>query len=178
MTGWLSLGISIVALAVAVVFLRRMVERRTGAEVVLDEIRREVGAILTEMNQTTERNIELVEDRLGRLKTTLEQADRKLGLLSRETARRAEAEEYTRLSRSVPRVAAPPEAEVEVSRPPAAVDESAETEAGFDEPAEEPDVRSRILQMYRQGVDVDRIAKNVGTAVSEVELIVSLGGRQ
>jgi len=170
--------------------------------VVLDEIRREVGAILTEMNQATERNIELIEDRVGRLQQLLDQADRKLGGLRRETARKDDSEQlYARLGRSaasMPPTGPVPSPEVPQAQPgsaePTPPNNTVETqdqasrlgaETGQprgespapedrDHGSEPVSVKARVLEMYRQGFALERIASRVGTAISEVELIVSL----
>ena len=39
-------------------------------------------------------------------------------------------------------------------------------------------LKERVLTLYRQGMPVERIAARVGTAVSEIELIVSLNERK
>jgi len=168
------------------VLVRRMIDKRTGADVVLDEIRREVGAILTEMNQTTERNIELIEDRVSTLKAVLEKADRKLTVLQRESSRQDNAEKlYSRLSRSVPVTAEPADVvagAAPLSQPPTDNGEkrAVQAEAAVREESEDPkpDLKSEVLRLYRRGIAFERIASRVGTAVSEVELIVSLSERQ
>jgi hypothetical protein len=38
-------------------------------------------------------------------------------------------------------------------------------------------LRDRALGLYRQGIPIERIASRLGTTVSEIELIVSLGER-
>lgn len=236
MTGWLSLGLSLAAVAAGILIMRRMIDRRAGADAVLDDIRREVGAILTEMNQTTERNIELVEDSVGRLKKLLDDADRRIGLLRREirkteqsgavythlrpaarVASRPETEDVPAeqssnvLSRpaspeaepvsgpagapgSAPSaegatnlaaaedargVAGPPDARQTSGEPELAVS-GAVTPAPREETREIPEVplKERVLGLYRQGIPIERIASRVGTAVSEIELIVSLSERK
>jgi len=199
MTAWLSLAISLVAVAIAVIVTRRMVDRRTGSAAVMDEIRREVGSILTEMNQTTERNIELLEDRVTRLKEIVDQADRRLGTLRRETQKQENAEMvYSHLGR----VARPAAGRASGGSPPSEQKRGESTLAeGADQPpvngraqsngnaqpidetGGEPDNRAelplkdRVLDLYRQGIPIERIASRLKTTVSEIELIVSLGER-
>jgi transposase len=202
-TSWLALGISLVAIAVALVVMRRMIDKRAGSAAVLDEIKREVGAILTELNQTTERNIELIEDRIAELQKLIEQADRRLTTLRREY-RRSEASDvtYSKLKpRSVPSIGPEPEPETakreedraaggaRSEEPQRAGNKGSEplaTAAGLQESGEpggqsgspEPvPVRERVLQLYRQGVSVERIASRLKTTIAEVELIVSLNER-
>ena len=199
MTAWLSLAISLVAVAIAVIVTRRMVDRRTGSAAVMDEIRREVGSILTEMNQTTERNIELLEDRVTRLKEVVDQADRRLGTLRRETQKQENAEMvYSHLGRvarpaagrasggSPPLEQRPGESTLAEGADQPPVNDRAQSNGNaqpIDETEGEPDNRTepplkdRALGLYRQGISVDRIASRLKTTVSEIELIVSLGER-
>jgi TolA-binding protein len=186
MTAWLSLAISLVALAVVVVLVRGMVDRRTGSAVALDEIRREVGAILTEMNQATERNIELMEDKIEALTALIDQADRRLTVLRRENSRQGSMEQtYSKLRRSANQLSDPAEA----ADPPAETgdhgaadgpdaESQSPVEAGSTVEEDSPSVKEQVLTLYRQGLSVDRIATRVGTAVSEVEFIVSLNERR
>ncbi|MEE8441034.1 MAG: hypothetical protein V3S41_04870 [Spirochaetia bacterium] len=163
-----------------------MIDRHTGSAAAMDEIRREVGAILTEMNQTTERNIALIEDRLKRLQELIGQADQRLGNLRRE-ARRQESSEmvYSHLSRVV-RPVGPQSSPTEGADEPAAGGRaesvgSAQSSDGPENDSEtgaEMSLKDRVLDLYRQGLPIERIASRVGTAVSEIELIVSLGERQ
>ena len=185
MTGWLSLAISLIAIAVAVIVMHRMIDRRAGSAAVMDAIRREVGAILTEMNQTTERNIELIEDRVRKLQETIELADKRLGVLRGEAKRQEGAERVyshlSRVSRLVPNPA--DESPAAGPAPPAlpadspSIPDAVPAGAPVTEIEREPTMNERVLGLYRQGISVERIASRVGTAVSEIELIVSLGER-
>lgn len=122
MSGWLSLAIAVVLVVVAFLILNRTITRRTSQQAALDEIKREVGLIITELNATTERNIELIEDRIARLEGLIGQADKRLVALKRDSAAREAArprsgsgemkggEEpivYTRLGRPAPSRADP-----------------------------------------------------------------------
>lgn len=67
MSGWISVAITVILVVVAYLVLNRNIRTRTSQQAALDEIKREVGAIITELNSTTERNIELIEDRIASL---------------------------------------------------------------------------------------------------------------
>ncbi|MCK4515686.1 MAG: hypothetical protein KAU31_10535 [Spirochaetaceae bacterium] len=184
MTAWLSLAISLVAIAIAVIVIRRMVDRRASSTAVMDEIRREVGAILTEMNQTTERNIELIEDRVTRLQELIVQADRRLGTLRRETQKQEKAEMvYSHLSRVARSAGSPPadggnESSTNKGAQSSGGAEPSDASGEVAQTATSVPLKDRVLDLYRQGIPIERIASRVGTAVSEIELIVSLGERQ
>lgn len=105
MSGWLTLAITVVLVVVAYLILNRTITTRTSQQAALDEIKREVGLIITELNATTERNVELIEDRISRLEGLIGQADKRIVALKRDSARgeaAAGGEEpivYTRLGR-------------------------------------------------------------------------------
>ncbi|MFW6313804.1 MAG: hypothetical protein ACOC2N_07960, partial [Spirochaetota bacterium] len=101
MSGWISVAITVILVVVAYLVLNRNIRTRTSQQTALDEIKREVGAIITELNSTTERNIELIEDRIASLERLIEQADKRVGVLRRDLATRSgESGTYTRLGRS------------------------------------------------------------------------------
>ena len=65
--------------------LRDRVRRATSRDAHIAEIRDEVSRLLVELNRTTDRNIALIEDRIASLNELLSSADKKIGLLRRET---------------------------------------------------------------------------------------------
>ena len=196
--------------------MRRMVDRHAGSGAVLEEIRREVGGILTEMNQTTERNIELVEDSVSRLRTVIDQADRRLAILKRETEKHENSGiVYSHLSSAARPMVRDTEPELVKSDDPVKTGSTATDSVAPDtsearrptdgatpvhetsapsmdnEPSESQQagngegvvindlpLKERVMGLYRQGIPIDRIASRVDTAVSEVELIVSLSERR
>ncbi len=67
------------------VLLRDRVRRAASSDAQIAEIRDEVSRLLVELNRTTDRNIALIEDRIASLNELLSSADKKIGLLRRET---------------------------------------------------------------------------------------------
>ncbi|MCX7025564.1 MAG: hypothetical protein NT080_13260 [Spirochaetes bacterium] len=102
--------LNIAAFAAAYLVLVSRMRRELDVRGTLDRVRREVSALVVEINATTDRNVSLIEDRLQLLKTALDDADRRLGVIDRELARKKdERDVYSRLRRSVPSVHAQPE---------------------------------------------------------------------
>jgi hypothetical protein len=64
--------------------LRDRVRRATTAQAQIADIREEVSRLLVELNQATDRNIALMEDKIASLNGELAAADKKIGLLHRE----------------------------------------------------------------------------------------------
>jgi hypothetical protein len=105
----ITLVVDVGGLIVLYALLRDRVRRATTAEAQIGEIREEVSRLLVELNQTTDRNILLMEDRIGSLNDLLAAADKKIGLLQREIEKHdVGARIYSRLSPGRPPAAADP----------------------------------------------------------------------
>lgn len=81
----LAIGLNILIAAVLYLVLNRKIDRRMSPDEMLDQIQRDVEEIITELNQTTDRNIGLIEDRVESLRSILENVDKRIGLLRRES---------------------------------------------------------------------------------------------
>jgi hypothetical protein len=86
---WYTILISLVVdfggLLIVYLILRDRVRRATTVESRISEIRDEVSRLLVELNQATDRNIALMEDKITALNEGISTADKKIGLLRRET---------------------------------------------------------------------------------------------
>ncbi len=80
----ITLIVDVGGLIIIYAVLKDRLRRATTAEAQIAEIRDEVSSLLVELNQTTDRNIVLMEDRIGSLNDLLAAADKKIGLLQRE----------------------------------------------------------------------------------------------
>ncbi|MGO9310204.1 MAG: hypothetical protein ACLQDL_14440 [Spirochaetia bacterium] len=81
----ITLVVDIGGLVLVYVLLRDRVRRAALAESRISEIREEVSRLLVELNQATDRNIALMEDKIPVLNDAISTADKKIGLLRRET---------------------------------------------------------------------------------------------
>ena len=87
------------------VLLRDRVRRAASRDSQIAEIRDEVSRLLVELNRTTDRNIALIEDRIASLNELLSSADKKIGLLRRETEKHDVGTQiYSRLAEGRSRV--------------------------------------------------------------------------
>jgi hypothetical protein len=86
---WYTILITLVVdfggLLVVYLLLRDRVRRATSVESRMSEIRDEVSRLLVELNQATDRNIAIMEDKITVLNEAISTADKKIGLLRRET---------------------------------------------------------------------------------------------
>jgi len=88
-------------------YVKSQLRKALELDSLLLNIRKEVGILTTELNQTTDRNISLVEDRMEALRSLLDEADRRMGVIRKEVETKAvEREVYSRLGRPHPASAA------------------------------------------------------------------------
>ena len=191
---WYTILITLVVdfggLLIVYLLLRDRVRRATSSESRIAEIRDEVSRLLVELNQATDRNIALMEDKITVLNEAISTADKKIGLLRRETEKHDVGSQiYSRLAEGrLPRVSASPPAEaVRIERPvaeaarkapaapPLAVELSVRAEP---REAATGDVRERVMMLSRAGFSPSLIASRVGVPLGEVELIISLEQRK
>ncbi len=199
------IAVNLAALAVFWILLRRWLERRLSAPRQAADLGEEVGRLVTELNQATERNVVLLEDRVAALNDLLAAADKKIGLLRREIERHeAGTRVYGQLAtpRARAAVAALSATDSDEERSPAgdprleagANGKLAVTDRRPAEPAlgSPPDatsagkpvvqngrvaMRAEIGRLARAGFPAAAIAARVGAPLGEVELILSLDER-
>jgi hypothetical protein len=195
------LAVDVVVLAGFWLVLRRWLARRLSAPRQAVDLGDEVGRLVTELNQVAERNVVLLEDRVAALNDLLAAADKKIGLLRRESERHeAGALVYGRLATPGARAAAAREAEPgpggermpaggapkgAAGQPADAGGTAAELIGQPVGPAgstsARPDartaMRAEIGRLARAGLAAAAIAARVGAPLGEVELILSLEQR-
>ncbi|MCG8481155.1 MAG: hypothetical protein MI724_18820 [Spirochaetales bacterium] len=187
MTFGLYLLLNLALLSILVVWLRRLVVRRLAPERILRELHGEIQTLVAEVNQTSDHNISIIEDRIASLRELVHNADRQIeeleGLLQRvseaapeevyslplQTARHEHAEPSGEAGRSTD---ATPSA---ATREAAAVTDDHHRTVSEEPPAEEErDRRTRVAELYEQGLSPELISSHTGVAIGEVELIISL----
>ena len=198
-----SIVIDIGGLVLIWFLLRARIARTLEIDGLLAEARKEARLLTIEINETTDRNITLVEDRLTALRELLSEADRRIGVARRETGRRqAEGEVYNRLGRRLPLRSDAFSGEgsdgvvsLMLGEQRAAARDGQEMAEGDDrgEPVSLPlgprlpeivtssasvipprGLRERAIELHRSGFSADIIAARLGATVSEIELLVSL----
>ncbi len=97
------IAVNIAGLFAIFFFLKMKIRKTLEIDGLLAEARKEVRLLSIEMNETTDRNVTLVEDRLASLRELLAEADRRMGVFQRETGKRQDERElYSRLGRKAP----------------------------------------------------------------------------
>jgi hypothetical protein len=185
------IAVNIVGYTVVFLLLRQRIRRAASPEAQAAELRDEVNRLIVELNQTTDRNVALIEDRIASLSDLLSKADRKIGLLRRESEKHdVGAKIYDRLADSRPHAEpqqalreAPPGRPAPEPRPSpfsdtapqAAAGGGPETAGATAEEQEGPvDLREQVVALHRAGFSPALIASRVKVPKGEVDLIISL----
>jgi hypothetical protein len=179
-------------------------KRRTGRERILVELNDEIERLVRDVNEITNRDTLLVEDRVKTLKALLDDIDRRITVLAGEVSRRHTQEEvYLELGKlrsPVLESAAPPSAANPAPPVPSAAaaqavsPPAAETGAGRPPPSQTysprivrsatpivpkpPPFAEQVAGLYRAGLSPGLIASRLGAALSEVELAIALAERR
>jgi hypothetical protein len=182
-------------------YFRLYIKRRTGPEATLAEIRDEVNRLLLRIDEITDRDVSLLEDREKSLKALIEETDRRLKLYTRELENREKSnralaalspeavnETYAgpgslRFRKpaskdTVPQGAAPGETPIQPVEPAPSTVPRAETSrfvrAGRQIPPEPKPINEHIRELAQAGFSASVIASKLGISISEAELALAL----
>jgi hypothetical protein len=136
-------------------YFKNRIDRRLEAEKLLENLRTDAGRLVGEMiqdlNRITDRNITLIESKVGDLQRILQTADKRILLLRRETEREQTAGQvYSKIRRG-------PFPD--------------ETETGGGEAAPSA---AEIADLHRKGISPDLIANRLNLPLGEVQLMIAL----
>ena len=158
-------------------YFRSYLKRRTGQERILSEFRAEVNGILKSIDETTERDISLIEEREKNLNNLLSEIDKRLKVYIRELEQprtyEALGKDRYRISQAaessgqaeatIPREATIPVAQPTAEPPPAAAPV-----------IETPSIPQQIRSLLNTGHSVSEIASRLGISIAEAELAAAL----
>jgi hypothetical protein len=170
-------------------YFKWYIKRRTSDSKLLDEYRTEVNRLIVEINAATDRDTQLVEERIKTLKTVLDDTDKRISVYIRELEKsRAGEALYTSLGRGI-------RAALNTQTEPAPVP-SEKTEAPKlhivkqeSEPPRETaqvqgkthskrQIRAQIEAMVNEGIAPGEIASRLEISFAEVDLAMNLINRQ
>jgi hypothetical protein len=163
-------------------YLKAYIARRTSQEEILSDIRDEVNRLLLRIDEITDKDISLLEDREKRLKALLEETDKRLKVYTKEleksaTVRKTYQELGNSLRKSPPPVQTPvvqhgqPREEQKEAAPAPSPQSSGEI---LDEKAAPETVNEQIRNLALAGFSTPVIASRLGISISEVELAIAL----
>jgi len=126
----------------------------------MEKIREQFNQLIMELDQTTERNIQLLENKITELKQLAEGTGREIGMLEKQKQEYSQAmERYRELGRKEGK-----STEVKKVEPVVEVPE---------EPVKE-NSKEKVKRLYREGYSPDEISKEVELPKGEVELIITM----
>jgi hypothetical protein len=166
------LALNLVGFLVVWLLLRDRVRRYASPAAQTAELRAEVDRLVVELNQTTERNILLLEDRIAGLTAVLAQADKRMELLRREAEKREiGARVYARLGESR-------KSSLEAGGPSPMEETMARSVSDEFEKPPPPNIaeprQEEVVRLHKAGFSSTLIAGKTGVPRGEVELIISL----
>jgi hypothetical protein len=146
-------------------YLWSYVRRRVSQEESLNAARDEVNRIILRLEEVTDRDISLIEDREKTLKALLEEAEKRIKVYTKELEKgRNMQKTYQELGKNRPPVFSPPREEGP-DHPPA---------GQMDEKAAPGTMNEQIRNLALAGFSPLVIASRLGISISEVELAMAL----
>jgi hypothetical protein len=146
-------------------YLRFYIRRSINQEESLKAARDEVNRIIFRIEEVTDQDISLIEDKEKTLKALLEEADKRINVYATELEKSRNVQKtYQELGRSRPPVFSPPGEEGQ-NLPPA---------GQMDEKAAPGNMNEQIRNLALAGFSPPVIASRLGISISEVELAMAL----
>ncbi|MBN1410607.1 MAG: hypothetical protein JW969_07165 [Spirochaetales bacterium] len=132
--------------------LRNRFSRLIRKNTFIDEMKKELNKMIVEMNEVTDRNIALIEDKMTHLTNLLTKTEKKIEVLKREHERYSIVREIAerKEQESLKNMA---EKEIKPSR-------------------------EEVIALYYQGFSAQVIASRLNMPVGEVELVIALEGEK
>lgn len=184
MSGWFYFAVFLLLanLTVMFVFYVRM-KNRFSEKRILADIRNEVEQLITELGRETDRDVEILENRIRSLRDLMDEADRRILLADREETKRSAhpvipheeparkpevpvAEARHKKETTTGTTSSPAEPVTIYTRPRI-------TRSERSIPIEVP-VREQVIQMARKNISAEMIAKTTGMSLGEVDLILAM----
>ena len=179
-----SIGSSIILAGVVYILLVKKIHKERSSAVITAEVRAEIDRMIVDLNQTADRNIGLIEQRIQSLGNMIKEADHRISLLQKQ------ADDVSRHTDTYSRIRPHnvTAARVEHDSKPAKGVEPSNTKSADTQqntaanpqhtekpgPAGGQSKRDRVISLHRQGISPDIIASRVDSTVAEVELIITM----
>ena len=153
-------------------YFKSYINKRTSSDAVLADIRDEINRLLVRLDETTNRDVSIIEDKEENLKILLAVVDKKLKLYAREMDRSVTNEKlYRELGASRRFIG---ETAVQTENTPELSSAPVPEPAPQREPANPGSLGDQIRKLGRSGLSPAIIASKLGISVSEAELALSV----
>ena len=157
-------------------FLKSYLKRRTNKEHILSEARDEVDQISKIINQATERDISLIEERQQDLKNLLKETEKRISVYIKEVERTQKAEEVHIKLNSEKKKKSSAEEYKELGKNRYKIKEQPDLPLDADEQPKEPSdkaLNEQIISLLHSGFSVPLIASSLKISIAEVEMRIS-----
>ncbi|MBN1524477.1 MAG: hypothetical protein JW904_08345 [Spirochaetales bacterium] len=149
------IGLQVLCGVILYLVLKRFFLRWFAKTGQLERIQSEIERMLVDLNHTTSNNIDLIEERIAKVKEVASEIDKRILMLRKELEKNDKGKNlYNSIieqpKRDIPKAPSNPVV------------------------SGEKDKKEHILELYNAGFSLSVIAHKVGTSVGEVELILSL----
>lgn len=158
-------SLNVLVITVCYILLRRYVDKRTSQNANLSEIRGQITKLIQELDETTERNIQIIEHRIEELKGLTRQSKKDIELLQNQREEYSNAlENYRQLGRmeNPLRKAEPPQ------------EPGAETIVEDSEETQDKTPRQKVIEAHALGKSPGEISAELDIPQGEVELIIQM----
>lgn len=149
------IGVNFLVLLIMYFVFKGKIEKALTNDEILRSVREEVDQMIVELNQTTNRNIGLIEESINRLSDVLRKADKSIMMLSRQQEQHKKSEEvYSDLK--------PKSIKIDNEKP----------------KKEEKTIPEQVMELYNKGFSPAIISNKLDISVGEIETIISIHGRK
>lgn len=196
-----SIGFCIILSGLVYILLVRKMHKERSSAAITGQVRAEIDRMIVDLNQTADRNIGLIEQRIESLGDLIKEADHRISLLQKHADNLSRTTDtYSRIRPNTITTAQPESSRTDTSSQTAqkalgsafagpersedqpggtanrADPQEPELTSGADSPsvASGKSKREQVISLHRQGISPDIIASRVDSTVAEVELIISM----
>ncbi|MDX9800197.1 MAG: hypothetical protein RBT69_02535 [Spirochaetia bacterium] len=137
-----------------------------GFEKKKDEFKNEIDEIIIEINRTTERNLQILEAKIIQLNEITDRSEKVFSALKKQKDTAENTDEiFQKLERKSN------SDKIEKLGSPQSVKPIKKNENSA---VVREDIRSKVMTMYQNGIDIELISRNLGITSGEAELIISI----
>jgi len=179
--------VSIICLSLCVLmffYFKWYIKKRTS-DSALEEYRREVNKLISDINAVTDRNLQLVEDSIAKLKTLLDETEKRIAVYNSEREKSRSGETlYTSLGRGIraalktieepANISLPNAPQTQASPAPLQQTKNAPQEPPAVKPLTREEIRDAIDSLINEGLSQEEIASRLGITIAEVNLAMNL----
>jgi hypothetical protein len=167
---------SLVFCLLAFLYFRSYIKKRTGREAILSEIREEVNRMLARIDEITEQDVSLLEEKEKSLRGLLEEIDKRVKVYTGDLERSLSSEKAYRELGKAMRFSVEKE-EAPLKEVPKEAPNEAPKEAPLEARPKKPvrdSLNEQIRELARSGLSAKIIASRLGISISEAEMAVAL----